>query len=80
VPIGILASIDVQVQHPVLFKRTTIRLQDGVEAETYLLDVDQVRGRRRIRSGDWRARFQPPPHPSARDDAFVRWARNRHRP
>jgi gamma-glutamylaminecyclotransferase len=75
----VLATIDVHEGVPLLFKRKRIALADGREAEAYLLEADQVRGRRRIRSGDWRARFQPPPSsaPSARDTPFVSWVRKR---
>jgi gamma-glutamylaminecyclotransferase len=79
VSVAALAAIDIHEEHPVLFKRRTLTLADGREAHAYTLDVDQVRGRRRIRSGDWRGRFRPPPAPSARDSAFVRWSKNRHR-
>lgn len=79
VPVEELAAIDIYEEHPVLFKRTTIELSDGRAAQAYLLDADQVRGRKRIHSGDWRARFRPAPAPSARDSAFVRWAKSRPR-
>jgi gamma-glutamylcyclotransferase (GGCT)/AIG2-like uncharacterized protein YtfP len=82
VPVEELAAIDVYEEHPVLFKRTTIELAHGTDrraAQAYLLDASQVRGRKRIHSGDWRARFRPAPAPSARDSAFVRWAKTRPR-
>jgi gamma-glutamylaminecyclotransferase len=74
-----LAAIDVHEGAPLLFKRRRIALADAREVEAYLLDADQVRGRRRIRSGDWRARFQPTPSPAptARDAPIVRWIRKR---
>lgn len=75
------AAIDVHEEVPRLFKRWRIELDDGRSAEAYLLDRDQVRGRRRIPSGDWRARFrvERPPGTSARDSALVSWARKRER-
>jgi gamma-glutamylcyclotransferase (GGCT)/AIG2-like uncharacterized protein YtfP len=79
VPVAMLAALDVHEEVPVLFKRATIVLADGRAAEAYLLEADQVRGRRRIGSGDWRARFRRKPAPSARDSAFVRWSRTRAR-
>jgi gamma-glutamylcyclotransferase (GGCT)/AIG2-like uncharacterized protein YtfP len=71
-----LATLDVLQGHPLRFKRRTVVLADGREAETYTLDSDQVRGRRRIRSGDWRARLGPPP-PPPREGAWSRWAKSR---
>jgi gamma-glutamylcyclotransferase (GGCT)/AIG2-like uncharacterized protein YtfP len=79
VPLHMLAAIDVYEEHPVLFKRKTIGLSDDRQAQAYLLEADQVLGRRRIRSGDWRARFRRMPAPSARDSAFIRWSKNRFR-
>ncbi len=52
-------QIDVQRQVPILFQRATIRLADGSDAETYLMNPDQVRGKRRLAHGDWRKRFAP---------------------
>jgi gamma-glutamylcyclotransferase (GGCT)/AIG2-like uncharacterized protein YtfP len=78
-PVAMLAAIDVHEGHPVLFQRKTIALADGREAQAYMLQEDQVRGRRRIRSGDWRGRFRHAPGPSARDSAFVRWSKSRYR-
>jgi gamma-glutamylcyclotransferase (GGCT)/AIG2-like uncharacterized protein YtfP len=79
VPVAMLAALDVHEEVPVFFNRAVIALDDGRTAETYLLEADQVRGRRRIGSGDWRARFRRKPAPSARDSAFVRWSRTRPR-
>jgi gamma-glutamylcyclotransferase (GGCT)/AIG2-like uncharacterized protein YtfP len=70
-----LSACDKKRDHPRLFRRQSVMLADGSEAHAYLLDFDQVRGRRRIRSGDWRKRFEAkPPEPGP----FVRWARSRH--
>ena len=77
---AMLLAIDVHEEVPVLFGRSRIRLDDGREVETYLLDPARVRGRRRIRSGDWRARFRVvAPATGAREAAIVRWAKNRPR-
>ncbi len=70
-----LAACDKKRDHPRLYKRMQIVLADGSSAEAYLLDPDQVRGRRRLRGGDWKKRFEAkPPEPGS----FVRWARRRH--
>src|SRR4051794_6690959 len=55
-----LARVDVFEEHPILFRRSPIELEDGREAQAYLLGWEQVRGRRRIRSGSWRRRFEKP--------------------
>lgn len=51
--------LDVHHQCPALFHRASIELSDGSSAETYLMDEDKVRGKRRLRAGSWRARFEP---------------------
>jgi gamma-glutamylcyclotransferase (GGCT)/AIG2-like uncharacterized protein YtfP len=73
-----LLAIDVKKEHPVLFQRRTITLADGEPAEAYLMTLEQVRGRRRLQSGDWRERF------SARrsgipESRWAEWARTRRR-
>ena len=78
-PASMLAAIDVHEEVPILFKRTRIALEDERVVETYVLEREQVVGRRRIRNGDWRARFRVDPAPGARDAAFVKWARRRER-
>jgi gamma-glutamylcyclotransferase (GGCT)/AIG2-like uncharacterized protein YtfP len=70
------ARLDRHRQVPILFQRARVRLSDGSEAEAYVMSPDQVRGRRRLRHGDWRKRFEPSvarPAPSP----FVTWARGR---
>ena len=52
-------KLDVHHQCPALFRRVRVRLADGTEAETYAMDEDKVRGKRRIRGGSWRGRFEP---------------------
>lgn len=71
-----LHRIDVRKDHPVLFRRETIQLAAGKSAEAYLMTLDQVRGRRRLKIGDWRQRFQAPPS-SFPKSPWARWARER---
>jgi gamma-glutamylcyclotransferase (GGCT)/AIG2-like uncharacterized protein YtfP len=72
-----LAALDVHEGHPVLHTRTTITLADGREAQAYLLHFEQVRGRRRIRSGDWHQRRTVVR--TTDGGPLVRWARTRFR-
>jgi gamma-glutamylaminecyclotransferase len=72
---GLLRRLDVHKQHPVLFQRQKLRLADGELAYTYMMTLDQVRGRRRLKSGDWRKRFGT--LPSERQSPWARWARER---
>lgn len=68
--------IDVARQVPILFQRTRLRLADGSEAETYSMDPEQVRGKRRLAHGDWRKRFAPTLERRA-PGTLVTWARDR---
>jgi len=52
-------KLDVHHQCPVLFRRIQVRLADGTVAETYAMDEEKVRGKRRLRGGSWRGRFEP---------------------
>jgi gamma-glutamylaminecyclotransferase len=52
-------ELDVHHQCPVLFRRITVELDDGRRAETYAMDEDKVRGKRRLKGGSWRGRFEP---------------------
>ncbi len=52
-------KLDVHHQCPALFRRIKIKLTDGTEAETYAMDEDKVRGKRRLKNGSWRGRFEP---------------------
>jgi gamma-glutamylaminecyclotransferase len=52
-------KLDVHHQCPVLFRRVIVKLSDGTEAETYVMDEEKVRGKRRLRGGSWRGRFEP---------------------
>ena len=71
-----LQHIDARKEHPILFQRQTITLANGESALAYLMSLDQVRGRRRLRVGDWRERFAASPK-SALDGHWARWARDR---
>jgi len=51
--------LDVHHQCPALFRRIRVRLADGSEAETYAMDEDKVRGKRRLQGGSWKGRFEP---------------------
>lgn len=73
---AVLVRIDVARQVPLLFQRCAVQLADGSEAQAYCMSSEGVRGKRRLRHGDWRRRFAsnvPRPPPSA----FVAWARGR---
>lgn len=52
-------ELDVHHQCPALFRRISIELEDGTRAETYAMDEDKVRGKRRLKAGSWRGRFEP---------------------
>jgi gamma-glutamylcyclotransferase (GGCT)/AIG2-like uncharacterized protein YtfP len=75
-PATLLASLDIERGHPLRFKRVRIRLDDGREAEAYTVDPDQARGRRRIRSGDYRTHVSPAA-PERSGSAWSKWARSR---
>ena len=68
-----LAQIDVYEGHPLRYRRAAVRLDDGRVVEAYQIDADQARGRRRIRTGDWRTRLAPTPR--AEDRPWSRWAK-----
>lgn len=72
---ALLRRLDVHKQHPVLFQRQQLRLSDGELAHTYMMTLEQVRGRRRLKSGDWRRRFGG--LPSERQGPWAKWARER---
>lgn len=58
---AVLARLDVIKEHPALFQRRSLELTDGREAHVYVMHAEQVRGRKRIASGDWKQRFAPRP-------------------
>ena len=70
-----LVACDKRRDHPSRYHRKEIALSDGRRAHAYLLHPEQATGRRRVRNGDWKKRFQ-----SERPDpgAFVTWAKSRH--
>ena len=53
--------IDVMKEAGILFQRVRVQLEDGSSAEAYVMQEDQVRGRRRLRTGDWKQRFATSP-------------------
>ena len=71
-----LAHCDTKRDHPNLFHRKDVRLADDSVAHCYFLHLNQTRGRRRVRDGDWRQRFAPRKRPEA--GPFVTWAKGRH--
>lgn len=71
-----LRAIDRKKEHPVLFRRETLKLADGSAAEAYLMQEEQVRGRRRLKVDDWRERFRPSPS-GIPASSWSRWARGR---
>ena len=71
-----LQHIDARKEHPVLFQRQTITLANGESALAYLMSLEQVRGRRRLRVGDWRERFSTFPK-GGPEGHWARWARDR---
>lgn len=73
-----LVRIDIRKEHPILFRRSTIELEGGQLAEAYLMTLDQVRGRRRLASGDWRGRFASR-RSTVPSSAWAEWARTRRR-
>jgi gamma-glutamylcyclotransferase (GGCT)/AIG2-like uncharacterized protein YtfP len=71
-----LASLDVHYGHPLRYRRGPIRLADGRVVEAHQLAPDQARGRRRIRSGDWRTRLAAKPS-DLPERGWSRFARER---
>jgi gamma-glutamylcyclotransferase (GGCT)/AIG2-like uncharacterized protein YtfP len=55
VDVKTLVRLDRLEGHPNLYQRTPIRLADGQEVQTYLMDRARMRGRVLIPSGDWHA-------------------------
>jgi gamma-glutamylaminecyclotransferase len=49
-----LTKLDRLEGHPQFYQRTWLKLEDGSRAFTYVMRANQVRGRRQIRSGNWR--------------------------
>jgi gamma-glutamylcyclotransferase (GGCT)/AIG2-like uncharacterized protein YtfP len=59
--VAVLGACDVHRQHPLLYERRPVELEGAAAADAYFLRAEQARGRRRLRGGDWRARFDPAP-------------------
>lgn len=76
IDVGTLRRIDVRKEHPILFQRESIELSDGRFVAAYLMSLSQVRGRRRLKVGDWRKRFSLPPSTTP-ESPWARWARSR---
>jgi gamma-glutamylaminecyclotransferase len=72
-----LARCDVVRDCPRLYHRKVVRLADGSEAQAYFVEALQVRGRRRVRGGDWRKRFSSQAPDLHEAGPFVRWSRSR---
>lgn len=70
----VLNACDKRRDHPALYIRRDVRLADGSVAHAYFLRHEQARGLRRIRGGDWRARFAAAKPPAG---AWSRWAKTR---
>lgn len=68
-----LRRLDELKENGRLFIRRTIKLESGQEAETYLMDEEKLRGRRRLRTSDWRRRFAPTVTKIGRRDPFGGW-------
>lgn len=75
---ALLASLDLENTKRLLLRRGLVRLLDGREVHAYTLEADQARGRRRIRSGDYRAQLAPTA-PARGDSAWSSWAKSRRR-
>jgi gamma-glutamylcyclotransferase (GGCT)/AIG2-like uncharacterized protein YtfP len=71
-----LREIDIRKEHPILFQRETIELESGETAEAYVMKLDQVRGRRRLKYGDWKKRFAVPPSGIPKGN-WASWAKRR---
>lgn len=70
-----LRRVDELKENGRLFFRQLITLSDGREAHAFLMDEDKLRGRRRLRGNDWRARFAPASSSVGRRGAPGGWRR-----
>jgi len=73
-----LAKCDIKREHPVLYRRRRVELDDGTEALAYFLSPDQARGCRRVRDGNWRERFVAKPTADSARGPFTQWTRSRY--
>jgi len=71
-----LARVHAFQQVPHRFYEGTVTLENGTTAVSHYMRMEQVRGRRRLASGNWRERFAPRSVPH-RDRVFAQWARQR---
>ncbi len=69
-------AIDVARQVPILFQRGILVLADGTQADTYFMEPEPVRGKRRLGHGDWKKRFAPAMSHRA-GGPLVSWAKAR---
>jgi gamma-glutamylaminecyclotransferase len=51
-----LAELDRLEGHPSFYRRQSVTLSDGEEAEAYVQRPDQVRGKPLVKTGSWRDR------------------------
>jgi gamma-glutamylcyclotransferase (GGCT)/AIG2-like uncharacterized protein YtfP len=73
-----LALVDRACGAPHLFHRKTLSLLDDTPAESHFMTMEQLRGKRRLPTGNWLERFAPRPS-SVRESAMARYARERWR-
>jgi len=71
-----LARVHAFQQVPHRYYEGTAGLEDGSPAVTHFMRMEQVRGRRRLGNGDWRARFAPRSAPH-RERLYAQLARDR---
>lgn len=71
-----LAMVDRAYQVPHLFQRKSVALADGTMAETHVMTMEQVRGKRRLGHGNWLERFAPRSVPH-RNNPFAQLAQQR---
>lgn len=73
----LLGHCDLKRDHPRLYVRDEIELEDGTNAWSYTFRNRQALGVHRIANGDYRNRFAPTEKPEP--GAWVKWAKSRHR-
>ncbi len=78
IDLALRCRLDRKRELGVLFDRGEVELEDGSRADAYFMPADRVRGKRRVRGGDWKRRFGPGPG-GLRAGPFVSWARSRTR-
>jgi gamma-glutamylcyclotransferase (GGCT)/AIG2-like uncharacterized protein YtfP len=75
---AVIAACDVHRDHPRLYHRKEVQLEDGSQAFAFFWHPSQARGLRRVKNGDWRGRFGSRREGDLRDAGpFVRWSRRR---